>query len=139
MDWVFSCEVGNPPPLLPPMSLFDQVHLAEILIRDNPVLEGDSAKAIASKEMMKIAKKEFLSFLKEGGNPDDFLPYYHSQLVSAHEEWKLARQSIHDIIKKEPEIALEFAEQVNKRLEEKGIKKVVLPKKMLEAYGIEIE
>ena len=137
MDWIFTCEVGNPPPLLPPMSLFDQMHLAEILIRDNPILDSDSEKAAESKEMMKIAKKEFMDFLKEGGNPDDFLPYYHGQLVAAHEEYKMARQSIVEIIRNDPDIAVDYIKKVNERLSEKGIKNVKIPKKMLDAFGIE--
>ena len=137
MDWIFTCEVGNPRPLLPPMSLFDQMHLAEILIRDNPILESDSEKAAESKEMMKIAKKEFMDFIKEGGNPDDFLPYYHGQLVAAHEEYKMARQSIVEIIKNDPDIAVDYIKKVNERLSEKGIKNVRIPKKMLDAFGIE--
>ena len=137
MDWIFTCEVGNPPPLLPPMSLFDQMHLAEILIRDNPILDSDSDKAAESKEMMKIAKKEFMDFLKEGGNPDDFLPYYHGQLVAAHEEYKIARQSIVEIIRNDPDIAVDYIKKVNERLSEKGIKNVKIPKKMLDAFGIE--
>lgn len=137
MDWIFTCEVGNPPPLLPPMSLFDQMHLAEILIRDNPILDSDSEKVAESKEIMKIAKKEFIDFLKEGGNPDDFLPYYHGQLVVAHEEYKMARQSIVDIIRSDPDIAVDYIKKVNERLGEKGIKNVNIPKKMLDAFGIE--
>lgn len=137
MDWTFTCEVGNPPPLLPPMTLFDQMHLAEILIRDNPILDSDPEKAAESKETMKIAKKEFVDFLKEGGNPDDFLPYYHGQLVAAHEEYKMARQSIVEIIRNDPDIAVDYIKKVNGRLSEKGIKNVKIPKKMLDAFGIE--
>ena len=137
MAWIFTCEVGNPPPLLPPMSLFDQMHLVEILIRDNPILDSDSKKAAESKEMMKIAKKEFVDFIKEGGNPDDFLPYYHGQLVAAHEEYKMARQSIVEIIRNDPDIAVDYIKKVNERLSEKGIKNVKIPKKMLDAFGIE--
>ena len=137
MDWVFSCEVGTPPPLLPPMSLSDQMHLAEILVMDNPILATDSEKAAESKRMMQIAKKEFMQFIKDGGNPDEFLPYYHSQLVAAHEEWKMARQSIYEMVRKEPDIALEYARKVNAKLSEKGIKNVVIPQKMLDAFGIE--
>lgn len=139
MDWIFSCEVGNPPPLLPPMSLFDQIHLAEILIMDNPILDTDSDKAAESKEMMKIAKKEFMKFIKDGGNPDEFLPYYHSQLVAAHDEYKMARQSVVEIIRNEPDIAVDYIKKVNERLSAKGIKNVEIPKKMLEAFGIDSE
>lgn len=139
MDWVFSCEVGNPPPLLPQMSMFDEAHLAEILLMDNPVKDTDSDKVRASKEMMKIAKKEFIDFIKKGGDPHEFLPYYHGQLVQAHEEWKMARQSIVETVKNEPDIAVEYIKKVNAQLEEKGIKKVTVPPKMLERFGIQAE
>ena len=139
MDWVFSCEVGNPPPLLPQMSMFDEAHLAEILLMDNPIKETDNEKVRESKEMMKIAKKEFIDFIKKGGDPHEFLPYYHGQLVQAHEEWKMARKSIFDIVKSEPEIAIEYIKKINSQLEEKGIKKVTVPPKMLERFGIQLE
>lgn len=136
MDWVFSCEVGSQPPLLPPMSMFDEAHLAEILVSDNPIKETDSERAKDAKEVVQLAKEEFRKFIKEGGDPFEFLPYYHGQLVKAHDEWKTARESIMDVIRKEPDIALEFAEKVNADLEAKGIKKVVLPEKMLQKFGI---
>lgn len=139
MDWIFSCKVGDPPPLLPPMSLFDQMHLAEILIMDNPIRETDSDKAVESKEMMKIAKKEFMKFIKDGGNPDEFLPYYHGQLVAAHDEYAMARQSVVEVIRNEPDIAIDYIKKVNARLSEKGIKNVNVPKKMLDAFGIDSE
>ena len=137
MDWIFRCEVGDPPPLLPKMSLLEQAHLAEILVSDNPIKEDDSERAKEAKETVQMVKKEFIGFIKEGGNPDDFLPYYHDQLVQAHEEWKMARKMAIDAIKQDPDIAAEFLQQVNERLAAKGIKKVTLPPKMLEHYGIE--
>ena len=138
MDWIFRCEVGDPPPLLPKMSLLDQAHLAEILVSDNPIKDDDSERAKDAKETVQMVKKEFMAFIKEGGNPDDFLPYYHDQLVQAHEEWKMARKMAIDAVKQDPDIAAEFLQQVNERLSAKGIKNVTLPPKMLEYYGIEL-
>lgn len=139
MDWVFSCEVGAPPPLLPQMSLFDRAHLAEILIMDNPIKETDSERAKMAKENVQLAKKEFINFIKEGGDPDDFLPYYHGQLVAAHQEWTLARQTAIETLKNDPDIAQEYVKRINERLAEKGIKPVQLPPKLLERYGLNPE
>ena len=138
MDWIFRCEVGDPPPLLPNLPLKEQLHLAEILISENPIYEDDSERAKEAKETVQLVKKEFREFIKEGGEPEDFLPYYHGQLVQAHEEWKTARKMVMDAVKEDPDIAADFISKVNERLAEKGIKKVTLPPKMLEHYGIEL-
>ncbi len=137
MSWIFSCELGSQPPLLPPMSLYDQAHLAEILLSDNVINDDDSDRARQAKETVQEVKKMFIDYVEDGGNPDDFLPYYHSQLVKAHDTWKEARAAIYQMVKTEPDIALEYARQVNKELEQEGIKPVVVPQKMLEAFGIE--
>ena len=86
-----------------------------------------------------LAKKEFISFIKQGGDPYDFLPYYHGQLVQAYEESKMARKTIIDTLKSDPDIAPEFIKKVNDGLSAKGIKKIVLPQRMLEKYGVQIE
>jgi len=138
MDWVFSCEVGNPPPLLPEMSLADEAHLAEILVMDNPIKEDDSERAKEAKATMAIAKKAFRDFIKEGGDPYDFLPYYHNQLVQAHEEFKMARKTMIETVKNDPDIAPEFIKKVNDDLAAKGIKQVELPPRMLEKYNVQL-
>lgn len=139
MDWIFTCEVGAPPPILPNISQYERLHLAEILISDNPVLAGDSERTIEAKEMMARAKKEFRDFIKEGGSPDEFLSFYHGQLVASHEEWKEARKAIFDTVRQDPAIALEFAKEINEKLSAKGIKQVVIPEKMMEKFGIKPE
>ena len=138
MDWIFSCTVGDPPPLLPNLPLKEQLHLAEILISDNPVGAGDSERAAAAKETVQMVKKEFQNFIRECGEPEEFLPYYHGQLVQAHEEWKAARKMVVEAVKQNPDIAADFLAEVNGRLEAKGIKKVTLPQRMLDHYGIAI-
>ena len=138
MDWIFSCQVGDPPPLLPNLPLKERLHLADILISDNPVGENDSERAKEAKETVRLVKKEFRDFIMEGGEPEEFLPYYHGQLVQAHEEWKMSRKMVMEAVKENPDIAAEFISKVNEGLEKKGIKKVTLPPKMLEHYGIEL-
>ena len=138
MDWVFTCELGSLPGLPPQeMSISDLAHLAEILISDNPVREGDTEEEIASKEAMAEAKKEFRQFIKDGGDPDDFLPHYYAQLVQAHEEWKEARKSALEVVKREPEIAADYIKTLNDKLQAKGIKKLQIPPKLLERYGVD--
>jgi len=138
MDWIFRCEVGDPPPLLPELPIKEQLHLAEILISDNPIKADDSDNVKEAKETVQLAKKEFQEFIREGGEPEEFLAYYHSQLVQAHEEWKTARKMAIEAIKEDPDIAADYIERLNEHLAEKGIKKIKLPPKMLEHYGIEL-
>lgn len=139
MDWIFRCDVGDPPPLLPELPLKERLHLVDILISDNPILEGDSESAKEAKETVALVKKEFQEFIRAGGQPDEFLPYYHGQLVQAHEEWKATRKMVIETVKNEPEIAAEFLAKANEKLAAKGIKKIVLPQKMLDHYGIVVE
>jgi hypothetical protein len=47
------------------------------------------------------------------------------------------QQSIQKILKEEPEIALEYLNDVNKDLESRGIKKIKLHPKQLKHFGIE--
>lgn len=139
MDWVFTAQMGNPPPLLPKMSLYDELHLTEILISDDRIKDTDSDKVKESKEMMKLAKKTFRDFIRQGGDPYDFLPYYHGQLVQAHEEWKDVRKQAMEIVKTDPDLTSDFLRKANEKLMAKGIKKVVLPPKFLEKHGVQID
>jgi len=138
MAWIFNCELGAQPPLLPQISMFDQAHLVDILIMDNPIKDTDSEEIKQTKENVQAAKKEFCEFIKQGGDPDEFLPYYHNQLVQAHNEFMTARKLIVDTIRNDPDIAPEFIKKVNDELVQKGIRPVTLPPQMLEKFGVQL-
>lgn len=137
---IFTTEVGAKPPLMPTkLNLYDRLHLAEILISDNPVIGTDSERAKEAKDVVQQAKKEFMTFIREGGDPDEFIEYYHGQLVQAHDEWTMAWQTTMETIRKDPEIAPEYVKRVNERLAAKGIRRISVPKKMQEHFNIQID
>ena len=137
MSWVFTCRLGNPPPPRPKFSLRDEVHMAEILIADNPILETDSERAADAKECVAAAKKELIKYIKEGGDVDSFIDYYRDQLAEAYHEHTESRKAAIDMLKngEDPEIVRKFVEKVNEGLDSKGIKRVELPEKIYEKYN----
>lgn len=137
MSWIFTTRVGNMPPPMPKMSIRDEAHLAEILMADNPILEGDSENVQIAKEAVELAKKEAIEFVKQGGDVQEFLEYYRGVLVEAHQEWQASQKAVMQVIREEPELAADYIETVNKRLAEKGIKPVNIPPKFKEELGLE--
>lgn len=137
MSWIFTRRLGDIPPPLPAISIRDEAHLAEIIMNQNVVREGDSEQVAEAKEMVQLAKEELKKYIKEGGNIQDFLEYYRGKLVEAHEEWSASQRSVMKVLREEPEIALDYLDEVNARLEEKGIKPVTIPKRLLQRMGLE--
>ena len=137
MSWIFTTKLGDVPPPLPRISIRDEAHLAEILMNQNEIKDTDSEKAAEAKEMVMLAKDELKKFIKEGGNIDEFLEYYRGELVQAHQEWQDSQKQVMQVIKEEPEIAADFIAEINKRLDEKGIKHVKVPPKLAEQIGLE--
>lgn len=139
MSWIFTTRLGNLPPPLPQTSMFDEAHLAEILIADNPILETDNEKQREAKEIVMEAKKELREYIKQGGDIDQFLEYYRGQLVQAHSEWQESQKSVMKVIREDPDIAGEYIKEVNERLAKKGIKPVMIPPPLAERVGIDLE
>lgn len=133
---LFTTPLGNTPPPLPPVSIKDEAHLAEILINRVEVKEGDSDKVAEGKRMVQLAKEELKKYIKEGGNIQDFLQYYHGQLVEANNELRMSRQEAMRVVREDPLIAREYINTVNKRLEAKGIKKLNIPPGYLKKFGV---
>lgn len=138
MSWIFTTNLGDMPPPLPQLSLFDEVHLAEIIIADNPVSEDDSDRVKDAKEMVGLAKDELAKFILEGGDVEDFLSYYRGKLMDAFNERQECQKQALLLLKEEPEIAGAFLEEINSRLEEKGIQPIEIPAPVLEKFGVEL-
>lgn len=139
MAGLFSTEVGDMPPPLPPISDFDFVHLKEILDIDNPVLKGDSDGGAEAKEIVAYAKQEFKKYIEKGGEPDDFLQFYHDELTQAYMKREAAYKQVLTVLKEEPESALEYLSLVNATLRERGIKEVQVAPRTLARYGIRLQ
>lgn len=138
MARIFMTRVGDPPPPLHTtfIPIKDEAHLAEILIANNPVIEGDSDEVKDAKATVELVKKEMVAFIKEGGAAKDFLPYYYDKLRSAFEERRESLREVARVALQEPEIAQTFYEDVNKRLTEKGIRPIEFTDKQKAKLGL---
>ena len=140
MAAIFTTQLGDPAPVFPPkVSLHDEAFLAEILLSDNPIVDSDDERQRDKKEAVKLAKAELIKFIKEGGDPNDFLEYYQGQLQQAHKQYMDARKSIFEIMRNDPEIAGSYIKKVNATLRERGIKEIIPPQKALDAFGVVLE
>ena len=135
---MFTRELGDrPPPPIPKIPIQDEAHLAEILIANNPAIEGDSEEIKLGKEAVELAKKELREYIKEGGDANSFVDYYYGKLNAAYQERTDALKEVMRVAKEDPDIAGEYYRQINQRLEKKGIKKLEIPEKVKAKFGLE--
>ena len=139
MARIFMTKLGDPPPpfFTTAVPLRDETHLVEILLADNPILETDTAAQRASKEMVALAKKEMTEYIKNGGNPEDFLKYYHGKLQEAFDLRRESAKSFMSVAREDPSVAGEYLERLNKDLAEKGIRQIELNEKQRKKFGLE--
>lgn len=137
MGWVFTTELGDMPPPLPPIPDYDLVHLEEILNQKTTIYETDTDKQANEKDTVDCVKKELKKFIDKGGAPEDFLKYYHDELNNAYQERSMAQQQVMKIMQEDPAVAMEYMKEVNESLAGKGIKGVVLPERTLLRMGID--
>lgn len=123
---IFTTPLGNPPPFLAQITLHEEAHLIDILMNRVDPNETDSEKIREAKEVVELAKEELRSYIKEGGDIESFLEYYHGKLQQAFHERSAAQTSVMQVIRDEPEIAADYIREVNKRLDAKGIRRVTI-------------
>ena len=132
-------RVGDPPP--PILTTFipiqDEAHLTEILFANNPVIEGDSEQVKEAKATVEQVQKEMIAYIKDGGDPQTFMSYYHTKLQDAFLERRDSIKEVARVAIEEPEIAQKFYQEVNKRLESKGIAPIELTEKQKQRLGLE--
>ena len=126
MSWVFTLEPGNMPMPLPEIDAEERKNLAAILISRNKISENDSESAAFCKESVDFAKKEMAKYIREGGDPDEFLRYYHNELMNAFEYRCEVESQVSKLCRrqKDREFAREFCERANELLKEKGIRQI---------------
>ena len=139
MGWVFTTQLGDMPPPLPPIPDYDLVHLEEILNQKTTIRDTDTDRQAHEKDIVDYVKKELKAFIDKGGDPEDFLKFYHDELKSAYQERSMAQQQVMKIIQEDPAVAVEYLKEVNESLAGKGIKGVVLPERTLKRMGINPE
>ena len=135
LEAIFTTEVGDCPPMaLPLLSERDLARLPEILISKNEIQEDDSEDVREVKQVVDYAKAEYRKFIKNGGDPRDFLPYYREELQLAYDKRREAQRSIAMFLKEagndDPDLVREYVEKVDKSLTDAGIKPTEHSKKL---------
>jgi len=129
ISMIVNTRKGFPPP--PLLRLPAGENIAEILERDIPVYDDDSAKTVAAKENVAHAKQMLKEYRQAGGNPEEFLQHYHDTLKSAFEERQAAQKYTMELIRiGDKKGAAEYMTEKNKELEAKNIQPVTIPKFM---------
>ena len=135
---VFSVEVGDMPPMLPPIPTVDEKRLKAAIESITETKEGDSAEAKDAKRIVNQVKIALKEFLDEGGTVEGFIQHYVNVLDSAFRERNMCRELQMKSMKTDPpEVAREFYNTIQKRLEDKGIKRLTLTRRQREYLGIE--
>lgn len=127
LSWIVNKQLGDTPFILPRLNQKEE--FAKILERDLIVYDNDSEKSVIQKANVAQAKQMLKTYLAQGGNVEDFLSYYHTQLLEANRMWRTAQNEITALSKTgEPNEVRAYAQELNKKLAEKGIKSIRLPK-----------
>jgi len=136
--WIMNCEPGDAPLPLLDLPNSDMDRMAEILIDKVEDEEDDDEWTKEQRENLRFAKEEMRKYIKEGGEPEDFLKYYHDQLEAMHLERSMALDSVMSMLRDgvDDDIAEDYIKEVNKKLMGKGIKPIQLSKKKMERHGI---
>ena len=124
MSWVFTTEPGDMPMPIPNISKKDRDNIIAVLFSKNEIKETDSEKVKFCKEQVDAAKKEMIAYIKQGGDPDDFLQYYYHELRSCFETRREAIRQAQHLFDEDPELGRAFVEKVNEKFEKDGIKQI---------------
>lgn len=136
---LFTTELGDMPPPLPTISFRDEADLITHIDKMYEIEKDDSDRTKLHKETLNLVKKELDEFMRDGGDVNDFLQYYDSQLDQARELYLMSQQNVSKIVNDEElsrEETIEYIKAVNKQLSAKGIKPVRLNKPQLEDLDI---
>ena len=136
LDWIFSCKLGDPPGLCPTLPGGEVANIAAILEQGAEMKLDDSDETREHKAIIAAAKRELKEYVEKGGDPQHFINFYHSQLMNYHQQYLDAQSMVLKAARETPELAAELVKKVNARLAEKGIKPVMISKKMRERLGI---
>ncbi|MBQ7188827.1 MAG: hypothetical protein IJR99_05360 [Kiritimatiellae bacterium] len=125
LSWIVSKRLGDMPPPIPRLPPDEKV--LETLNSVIEIHEGDDEATSELKENVAYAKEEMRKFMEEGGTAQEFVRQYHQQLQKAHQEWLAEQREYLRLRKENPDEAIAYAEETNKRLAEKGIKPLIIP------------
>ena len=127
---IFSRERGDMPlPFPDRLTKADMDELVPILMDKHPVSEKDSERVKYDKETLRIAKQAMTDWIRQGGDPYEFLKNYHEELCSTYFQRQDAIRMTQQMVKdgEDPEIIDEFIRRVNGKFRDSGIKTYEIP------------
>lgn len=68
-----------------------------------------------------MTKKEMIAYIKQGGDPDEFMAYYHAKLLKDFEYRNEARRVAQETYEEDPALGREFVRKLNEQLGAEGI------------------
>ena len=138
MARLFTTPLGRRPvPLPPAIHVKDEAHMMEILSTANPALEGDSEQVKIMKKAVEAAKEELKNYIKEGGDYDGFMQYYHSKLMDAFTLRQEYVKQVLQVSKEDPSISKDFFDEANAKLAEKGIEPIKFTNWKMKKLGLD--
>lgn len=128
ISMIVNAKPGYPPPPLPRIHAKEDV--VKILNTDILLYDEDTETSAQRKANVAQAKQLMKEYISKGGKPEDFLDFFHKELVSAHKEWQEAQRQTMELHKAgDEEALLKYAEEQNKKFAERGMRQVVVPVK----------
>ena len=126
ISWVANTRLGDPVPPLPMLPFGEDIE--KILDTDIAVYDDDDEKNIQAKVNVAKMKQAMKVFIKEGGDPHDFLASYREELDVVYKERVTEQKELMRLYREEgAEQAQTFANTRNKELEARGIRPLALP------------
>lgn len=122
LSWIFAIQPGQMPLPLPDIEEAERDNLIGILLSRKEVKENDDELSAEIKIVVQEAKEEMLKYIKNGGDPDEFLKYYHNELTRMFNYRNVATDEYQKLMKDDPVLAENFRCAINKKFAEEGIK-----------------
>ena len=126
ISWMANTRLGDPVPPLPMLPIGEDIE--KILDTDIAVYDDDDEKTVQAKVNVAKMKQSMKAFIKEGGDPQDFLTFYREELDMVHKERVEEQKELMRLYREGGgEQARAFADTRNKELGARGIRPLALP------------
>ena len=127
---IFSCEPGNMPrPLPSDIPEAEMKRLAEILISKDEIKDSDTENMRLAKDLLAKAKAAMVKFIKDGGEPEEFIVSYHEQLEHAFHERQKAVAFVGQLVREgeDPAVISKYVDKTNEKFAAQGIMEIDKP------------
>lgn len=127
---IFSCEPGNMPrPLPSDIPEAEMKRLAEILISKDEIKDSDTENMMLAKDLLAKAKAAMVKFIKDGGEPEEFIVSYHEQLEHAFHERQKAMSFVGQLVREgeDPAVISKYVDKTNEKFAAQGIMEIDKP------------